>query len=113
MCGGVWYGLTQGLRLPRSARGVVIIPRVLHLGVYPTILTGVLALGLGFLLMGYLWLSIDLSRPAPVGIDRNERELQLFILWLGVPLVVVLVCALVALIAVAVAHFALSSGLRT
>jgi hypothetical protein len=85
--------------------------RLLNLRVLPTIYTGVVALAVGFLLMGYLWLSLDLSRPAPEGVDESERKLQLLVLWLGVPLAVICVCAVVALIAVILGATVLSSGI--
>src|ERR1700694_3803444 len=70
--------------------------RLLNLRVLPTIYTGVIALAVGFLVMGYLWLALDLSRPAPEGVDESDRKVQLFVLWLGVPLAVIFVCAVVA-----------------
>jgi hypothetical protein len=84
--------------------------RMLNLRVLPTIYTGVIALAVGFLLMGFLWLSLDLSRPAP-GVDESERRVQLFVLWLGIPLAVIALCALVALIAVVLGATVLSSGI--
>jgi len=78
--------------------------RTLHLGVYTTIFTGVLALALGFLAMGYLWLSIDLSRPAPEGVDEQARNTQLFVLWMGMPLIVILILAVVGALAILVGH---------
>jgi hypothetical protein len=85
--------------------------RLLHLQVLPTIYTGVIALALGFLLMGYLWLSIDLARPLPEGVDSSDRSTQLFVLWLGIPLGVIGVCAVVAVIAVLLGATILSSGI--
>jgi heme/copper-type cytochrome/quinol oxidase subunit 2 len=84
--------------------------RLLSLGVVPTIYTGVIALAVGFLAMGYLWLSLDLSQPAS-GIDASDRNVQLFILWLGIPLAVIGVCAVVGLIAVILGATVLSSGI--
>jgi hypothetical protein len=84
--------------------------RLLSLGVVPTIYTGVIALAVGFLAMGYLWLSLDLSQPAS-GIDESDRNVQLFILWLGIPLAVIGVCAVVGLIAVILGATVLSSGI--
>jgi hypothetical protein len=107
VCGAIWFGLTQGLAMG----SVTLIPRVFHLGLYGTIFTGVLALSLGFILLGYLWLSIDLSRPAPDGVDAQARRYQLFVLWLGVPLAVMGVFALVAIAAVVVGATVYSSGL--
>jgi len=107
-CGAIWFGLTQGLVLDR----VTLIPRVFHLGPYGTIFTGVLALSVGFILMGYLWLSLDLSRPAPDDVDPQARRYQLFILWLGIPLGVMAICAVVAVAAVVVGATVYSSGLR-
>jgi hypothetical protein len=78
--------------------------------VYTTIFTGVLALALGFLLMGYLWLSIDLTRPVPEGIDDQARNYQLFFLWLGVPLVVIAMLAVVAAVTILIGHIALPNG---
>ncbi|MEA2682442.1 MAG: hypothetical protein QOK05_770 [Chloroflexota bacterium] len=85
--------------------------RFLHLGVLATIFTGVIALSVGFFLMGYLWLSIDLSRPAPEGVDHDERSSQLFMLWLGIPVAVVLVCGVFALVSVLIAATALRNGI--
>ena len=61
--------------------------------------------------MGYLWLSLDLSRPPPEGVDDSERTTQLFVLWLGIPLAVIGVCAVVALIAVILGATVLNSGI--
>jgi heme/copper-type cytochrome/quinol oxidase subunit 2 len=85
--------------------------RLLHLQVLPTIYTGVISLAIGFLLMGYLWLSIDLAHPAPEGLNEGERNTQLFILWLGIPLAVIAICAVVALLAVLLGATVLNSGL--
>jgi hypothetical protein len=85
--------------------------RLLNLKVLPTIYTGVIALAVGFLLMGYLWLSLDLARPLPKGVDSSDRSTQLFILWLGIPLAVIGVCAVVAVIAVVLGATVLSSGI--
>jgi hypothetical protein len=85
--------------------------RLLHLKVLPTIFTGVISLAVGFLLMGYLWLSIDLSRPAPEGLEEGGRSTQLFILWLGIPLAVIGICAIVALAAVLLGATLLNSGI--
>jgi hypothetical protein len=84
--------------------------RLFHLGVYATIFTGVLALALGFLLMGYLWLSIDLSRPVPEGVDQQTRSYQLFFLWLGMPLVVIALFVVVAAVAILLGRIALPNG---
>jgi hypothetical protein len=84
--------------------------RLLNLKVLPTIFTGVIALAIGFLVMGFLWLRLDLSRPAP-GVDEADRRTQLFVLWLGIPLAVIGVCAVVALIAVILGATVLSSGI--
>ena len=85
--------------------------RLLHLKVLPTIYGGVISLAIGFLLMGYLWLSVDLSRPTPEGLDERDRHLQLFILWLGIPLAVIGVCTLVAVLAMLLGATVLSSGI--
>jgi heme/copper-type cytochrome/quinol oxidase subunit 2 len=84
--------------------------RLLNLRVLPTIYTGVIALAIGFLVMGFIWLSLDLARPA-TGVDESERNRQLFVLWLGIPLAVIGVCAVVALIAVVLGATVLSSGI--
>ena len=76
-----------------------------------TIFTGVLALAVGVIIAGYFWLSIDLSRPAPEGVDEQSRNYQLFILWIGIPLAVIAVCAAVALLAILLSATVLSSGL--
>jgi hypothetical protein len=107
VCGAIWFGLTQGLVLAN----VVLIPRVLHLGLYATIFTGVLALTIGFILMGYLWLSIDLSRPAPENVDEGDRNYQLFVLWLGIPVGVMAVLGLVAIAAAVIGATVYSTGL--
>ena len=70
-----------------------------------------ISLAVGFLLMGYLWLSIDLSRPTPDGVDEADRNTQLFMLWLGIPLAVIGVCVVVAVIAVVLGATVLNSGL--
>lgn len=85
--------------------------RLLNLQVLPTIYTGVIALAVGFLLMGYLWLSIDLARPVPEGADSSDRSTQLFVLWLGIPLAVIGVCVLVAVIAVVLGATILNTGI--
>ena len=90
--GGAWWLLGQ---------------QVLHLGFRATIYTGVVALALGFLLMGFLWLSIDLGAIPPEGVDVKGREYQLFFLWLGIPSIVV-----VLLVVVAIAAFALGPALQ-
>ena len=82
--GGIWWGI-----------GV----RMLNLGVYATMFSGIAALALAFLLMGFLWLSIDLSRPVPEGVDEAARNYQLFILWIGIPAMVVALIGVVALLA--------------
>lgn len=73
--------------------------------------TGVVALALGVVIAGYIWLSIDLSRPVPDGVDEQQRNYQLFILWLGIPLGVIVICGMVALLAVIISATVLSSGL--
>jgi hypothetical protein len=73
--------------------------------------TGVLALAAGVIIAGYIWLSLDLSRPVPDGVDEQQRNYQLFVLWLGIPLAVIGVCALVALLAIVLSATVLSSGL--
>ncbi|GAC1331195.1 MAG: hypothetical protein NVSMB17_09090 [Candidatus Dormibacteria bacterium] len=78
-----------------------------------TIVTGVIALALGFLLMGYLWMALDLNRPLPEGVDEHDRNLQLFMLWMGIPLAVVGVCAVVMILAVVVAGTVLNSNIPT
>lgn len=85
--------------------------RFLHLDVLGTIFTGVIALAVGFFVMGYLWLSLDLSRPVPEGVDKDERDAQLFVLWLGIPLAVLAVCGFVALVSVLIAATALRDGI--
>ena len=95
-CGAAWY--FSGVRF-------------LHLGVLGTIVTGVLALAVGFLLIGYLWLAIDVGRPLPEGVDEQDRNTQLFVLWMGIPLAVLGICALVMLLAVVVAATALHTNL--
>jgi len=97
-CGAIWY-----------FTGV----RFLHLGVLGTIVTGVIALALGFLLIGYLWLAIDVGRPLPEGVNEQERNTQLFMLWMGVPLGVLGVCAIVMVVAVLVAMTALHTNIPT
>ncbi|MFN2465610.1 MAG: hypothetical protein ABR598_05020 [Candidatus Dormibacteria bacterium] len=95
-CGAAWYFFDI---------------RVLHLGALAITFTGVLALALGFFLMGYLWLSLDVGRPAPEGVDEEERNTQLFLLWMGIPLGVVAVCGVFALVAVVLAGTVLRSGI--
>ncbi|MFN2462676.1 MAG: hypothetical protein ABR573_02090 [Candidatus Dormibacteria bacterium] len=68
-----------------------------------TIITGVIALALGFFVMGYLWMALDLNRPLPEGVDEDERNMQLFILWMGIPLSVLAICGVVMIAAVVVA----------
>jgi hypothetical protein len=85
--------------------------RLLHLRSLATMFTGVLALALGFLAMAYLWLSIDLSRPVPESIDESERNTQLLMLWLGIPLLVILICTVVAAVAVVLSLTVLRTGL--
>lgn len=97
-CGATWY-----------FTGV----RFLRLGVLGTIVTGVIALALGFLLIGYLWLAIDVGRPLPKGVDEQERNTQLFVLWMGIPLGVLAVCAVVMVVAVLVAATALHTNIPT
>jgi hypothetical protein len=93
-CGAVWY--FTGIKH-------------LHLNLIATIVTGVLALALGFIILGYLWLTLDLGRPVPVGVDADERNTQLVVLWLGIPIAVLLVCALVMVLALVVAATALNA----
>jgi hypothetical protein len=97
-CGAAWY-----------FTGV----RFLHLGVLGTIVTGVIALALGFLLIGYLWLAIDVGKPLPAGVDEQDRNTQLFVLWMGIPLGVLAICGLVMVIAVVVAATALHANIPT
>ncbi|MHB8507117.1 MAG: hypothetical protein ACYDGR_00515 [Candidatus Dormibacteria bacterium] len=111
LCGAAWFGLTQ--RLTFGFGGQTVIPRVFHLGFLATIVTGVAALALGFLLMGFLWLALDLSLPVPAGVDPIERETQLFVLWLGIPLAVIAVLAVFALIAVVIGRVVYAGGLRS
>ncbi|HEV3233443.1 MAG TPA: hypothetical protein VG329_02710 [Candidatus Dormibacteraeota bacterium] len=85
--------------------------QLLKLNVLGTMFTGVAALAVGVIIAGYMWLSIDLSRPVPEGVDEQSRNYQLFILWIGMPLLVIGVCALVALVAVVISSTVLSSGL--
>jgi hypothetical protein len=85
--------------------------QLLRLNVLGTMFTGVLALAVGIIATGYLWLSIDLSRPVPAGVDERARNYQLLILWLGIPLGVVAVCAVVALLAILISATLLNSGL--
>ena len=85
--------------------------KFLHLGLVAIIITGVVALGIGFLLMGYLWLALDVGKPAPEGVDEQDRNTQLFVLWLGIPLGVLAVCGVVMLVAVLVANTALSGNI--
>ena len=95
-CGGAWTFIDLNF---------------LHLGVLPTIITGVLALALGFFLMGFLWLSLDLSRPVPEGVDEHDRSRQLAMLWWGIPLTVVGVCGVVMVLAVVVAGTVLNANI--
>jgi hypothetical protein len=85
--------------------------RLLRLNTLGTMFTGVLALAAGVIIAGYIWLSLDLSRPVPDGVDEQQRNYQLFVLWLGIPLAVIGVCALVALLAIVLSATVLSSGL--
>ncbi|MGI8610611.1 MAG: hypothetical protein ACR2MY_15535 [Candidatus Dormibacteria bacterium] len=98
VCGAAWY-----------FTGV----KFLHLGVLGTIVTGVIALALGFLLIGYLWLAIDVGRPLPEGVDEHDRNMQLFVLWMGIPLAVLGLCALVMMLAVVVAATVLHGNIPT
>ncbi len=59
-----------------------------------------LALLLGFVLIGFVWLSLDLSRAAPTGVDEQGRNYQLFLLWLGIPLIVLAVMLVVGILAI-------------
>jgi hypothetical protein len=90
----------------------VIIPRVFHLGFLATIFTGIAALAVGFFVTGYLWLSLDLSRPAPPGVDDRQRSYQLFGLWLGLPMLVIGVLSVFAIIAVGIGATVYSNGIR-
>lgn len=85
--------------------------RLLNLHTLATIFTGVIALAVGFLVMGYIWLTLDIGRPVPEGVDEDARNTQLFMLWIGIPLAVLGVCALVALVAVLLSVTVLGSGL--
>jgi hypothetical protein len=85
-CGFAWFEAT----------------RFIHVGFYGTIFTGVVALALGFIVMGFLWLTLDIARPVPEGVDEGERNRQLFALWLGIPLGVLLICAVVGVAAIAI-----------
>ncbi|MDP9325200.1 MAG: hypothetical protein M3O87_01510, partial [Candidatus Dormibacteraeota bacterium] len=85
--------------------------QLLKLNVLGTMFTGILALALGVIISGYVWLSLDLSRPVPEGVDEQSRNYQLFVLWIGIPLAVIGVCALVALVAILISSTVLSSGL--
>ena len=85
--------------------------QLLRLNVLGTMFTGVLALAIGVIAAGYLWLSIDLNKPVPAGVDERGRNAQLLILWLGIPLGVVLLCGIVALLAIVISATALNSGL--
>ena len=96
-CGAAWWLL--GVRL-------------VHLGWRTTMFTGIVALSLGFLLMGYLWLSLDLSRPAPTDVDEREWSYQLFFLWLGIPAIVIGVIAFFAILALVIGPVVYPNGLR-
>ncbi|MEA2646838.1 MAG: hypothetical protein QOE92_1921 [Chloroflexota bacterium] len=85
--------------------------RFLNLGMLGTISTGVLALAAGILLSGYLWLTLDIGRPVPEGVDEQQRNTQLFVLWLGIPLAVLGICAIVGLVAIVLSATVLGSGL--
>lgn len=85
--------------------------RLFRLNTLGTMFTGILALALGSFVAGYVWLSLDLNRPVPEGVDEYDRNRQLFILWIGMPLLVLAVCAVVALLAILVSATVLSSGL--
>ena len=87
--------------------------RFLRLGVLGTIITGVIALALGFLAMGYLWLAIDVGRPLPEGVDEDERNAQLVILWMGIPLGVLAICGVVMVLAVVLAATAMHVNIPT
>lgn len=93
-CGAAWY--FTGIRH-------------LRLNLVATIVTGVLALALGFVVLGYLWLTLDLGRPVPDGVDADERDTQLVVLWLGIPIAVLLILALVMVVALVVAATALNA----
>jgi hypothetical protein len=93
-CGAAWY--FTGIKH-------------LHLNLIVTIVSGVLALALGFIILGYLWLTLDLGRPVPEGVDADQRNTQLMVLWLGIPIAVLLICALVMVLALAVAATALNA----
>lgn len=86
--------------------------QLLHLGWRSIMFTGIVALALGFLLMGFFWLSLDLSRPAPPGVDERERGYQLFFLWLGIPGAVIGVIALVAVLTLLLGPLLYPHGVR-
>lgn len=96
VCGAIWTFIDLNL---------------LHLGVLPTIITGVIALALGFFLMGFMWLALEVNRPLPEGVDEQDRNTQLFVLWMGIPLAVVLVCGVVMVLAVIVAGTVLNANI--
>ena len=97
--GGAWFflGVNNGGALH------------LRLGFLATILTGIVALAVGVFVAGYLWLALDL-RSTPDGVDPADRQFQLFVLWLGIPLGVLAVCGVVALLSIVVANTVLSGG---
>ena len=74
--------------------------------------SGIAALALGFLLMGFLWLSLDLRRPVPEGVAPEARNYQLYLLWLGIPAVVIAVIALVAVLVLVMGGLAFPSGVN-
>ena len=53
------------------------------------------------------------ATPPPPGVDEKERSYQLFFLWLGIPLVVIFVIAMVAILALVLGPAVFSSGLPT
>jgi hypothetical protein len=85
--------------------------RMIHLDFRTTMYTGVVALALGFLLMGFFWLSLDLGQPTAAGVDEQARNYQLFFLWLGIPAIVTCVIALVAIASLLLGPVVFGSGL--
>jgi hypothetical protein len=108
VCGAIWYFVAVApLQLGSFRAG-----GFLHLGVYPLMLTGILALAVGFLGLGYVWLALDLGAPVPQGVDEQARNYELFGLWLGIPLVVLVVLALFAGLALLMGNLFYGSGLH-
>jgi hypothetical protein len=52
-----------------------------------------------------------MSRPVPEGVDERERNTQLVVLWLGMPLAVLALCGIVMLLAVLVAATLLNASI--